>query len=128
MARKECPTTACQLGDPAAFVAAWEAAWNAHDVEGILAHCHEHVELRSPVAARLLFDPAGRVIGKKALRAYWDAALERTPDLKVTVTSLAVGIDMLIIHYLNRDELPVYEVFMIQDRRIATIWGCYPFR
>lgn len=35
----------------------WVAAWNAHDLERILAHYEEFVELTSPAAARLLGRP-----------------------------------------------------------------------
>jgi ketosteroid isomerase-like protein len=38
----------------------WVAAWNAHDVDVIMAHCEDAVELTSPVAAQLLGSTDGR--------------------------------------------------------------------
>jgi hypothetical protein len=42
-----------------AWARAWEAAWNAHDVEGIVALCHRAVAIDDPVAATLLQGRAG---------------------------------------------------------------------
>jgi ketosteroid isomerase-like protein len=49
----------------------WVRAWNAHDLDEILSHYREDVVLVSPVAARILEDPSGTVVGKEALRAYF---------------------------------------------------------
>src|SRR5690349_24202255 len=42
----------------------WTAAWNAHDLDLILSHYEEGVELTSPVAARLLGKPGSKVTGQ----------------------------------------------------------------
>ncbi len=60
----------------------WVAAWNAHDLDRIMGHYDEAVELTSPVAARLLGTPDGKVIGKANLRAYFARGLEAYPDLR----------------------------------------------
>jgi hypothetical protein len=41
------------------FANQWIAAWNAHNLELILSHYEETVELTSPVAAQLLGKPSG---------------------------------------------------------------------
>ena len=46
-----------------AFAEEWIAAWNSHDLERILTHYEDDVELRSPVASKLLGGD-GRVRGK----------------------------------------------------------------
>ena len=38
----------------------WIAAWNAHDLEQILTHYEEAIELTSPVAAQLLGTSDGK--------------------------------------------------------------------
>ena len=53
------------------FAVDWIAAWNAHDLDLILSHYAENVVLTSPVAARVLGDPAGVVTGIGALRNYF---------------------------------------------------------
>jgi ketosteroid isomerase-like protein len=59
----------------------WIAAWNAHDLESIMTHYEDAIELTSPVAAQLLGTPAGKVNGKANLRAYFQRGLEAYPEL-----------------------------------------------
>jgi hypothetical protein len=68
----------------AKFAEHWVAAWNSHNLEEIMSHYEEDVELISPVAAQLLQDPSGRVVGKDALRNYFRKGLETYPNLKFT--------------------------------------------
>ena len=41
----------------------WIAAWNAHDLDAIMTHYDDAIELTSPVAARLLGTSDGKVVG-----------------------------------------------------------------
>src|SRR6266849_9293248 len=47
---------------------AWVAAWNAHDLDRIMTHYDNAVELTSPIAAQLLGTADGKVVGKASLR------------------------------------------------------------
>jgi ketosteroid isomerase-like protein len=42
----------------------WVAAWNAHDLELIMTHYGDAIELTSPIAAQLLGTPSGKLNGK----------------------------------------------------------------
>lgn len=84
----------------AAFVAEWIAAWNAHDLERILAHWADDAVFTSPIAARLL-GTDGTVVGKPALRAYWQRGLAANPDLRFELDRVLVGTDSLVIAYRN---------------------------
>ena len=46
--------------DPQAFAEDWVAAWNAHDLERVLAHYAEDVVFVSPNSSRFTGDPTGR--------------------------------------------------------------------
>jgi ketosteroid isomerase-like protein len=43
----------------------WVAAWNAHDLDAIMSHYEDAVELTSPVAAQLLGARVARWWGKQ---------------------------------------------------------------
>ena len=60
----------------------WVAAWNNHDLDAIMAHYEDAVELTSPVAAQLLGTPDGRIVGKANLRAYFQRGLDAYPELQ----------------------------------------------
>ena len=57
------------------FAEHWLSAWNAHDLDQIMEHYDDQVELSSPVAVQLLDDPEGRVVGKAGLKAYFQKGL-----------------------------------------------------
>jgi SnoaL-like domain len=80
----------------------WVAAWNAHDLERILAHYEESVGLTSPVAARLLGRPEGKVVGKSDLRAYFQRGLEAFPDLHFSLQELFCGLNSMVLLYANQ--------------------------
>jgi hypothetical protein len=53
----------------------WTEAWNGHDLDSIMTHYEDEIELTSPVAARLL----GVSDGKANLRAYFQRGLQAYP-------------------------------------------------
>ncbi|MBO9707204.1 MAG: nuclear transport factor 2 family protein [Caulobacter sp.] len=112
--------------DPNAFAADWLAAWNAHDVEGVLRHFHEDAVFASPFAAQVMPETGGRLVGKAAIRAYWTLGLSRIPDLRFTLTELFVGVDMLVIAYVNQKGVRVSEVLKLDGGLVVEGWGTYP--
>ena len=114
------------MDDPDAFAAAWCAAWNAHDLDAVLAHFHDDVMFTSPVAARLFPESGGRIAGKPALRAYWAEGLRRIPDLHFTVEQVFAGVEAIVIRYRNQAGVSVSEVLMFDGDRVRTGHGTYP--
>lgn len=80
----------------------WVAAWNAHDLEAILSHYDEAVELTSPVAAQLLGLPGGKVMGKANLRAYFQRGLEAFPELRFELKDVLAGVGSVVLYYVNQ--------------------------
>lgn len=85
-------------------------AWNSHDVERIVSHYSEDVELVSPFVARLTGDPGGSVRGREALRAYVGKGLARFPDLRFTLYKSLPGVRSLVIYYRSVNNLLAAEV------------------
>lgn len=75
----------------AEFAQRYYAAWNARDLEAILALYAEDIEFSSPYIAALGFSPDGVIHGKPMLRAYVERALDRAPALTFTPDSLLIG-------------------------------------
>jgi ketosteroid isomerase-like protein len=84
--------------EPATFAEAWVGAWNALDLESVLAHYAEDVVFVSPNSTRFTGDPSGRVVGKTALRDYWSRALHK-PGLHFTLRGVYAGPDGLAVRY-----------------------------
>ena len=89
--------------DFAAFAEEWEAAWNSHSLDRILAHYSNDVVFRSHKAMRLV--GRGELHGRAALRAYWAQALEQQPDLSFVVVEVFYGHAMMVITYRNQNDV-----------------------
>lgn len=80
----------------------WIAAWNAHDLDLILSHYEDAIELTSPAAAQLLGTPDGKVAGKANLRAYFQRGLEAYPELRFDLEDVLVGLNSVVLYYTNQ--------------------------
>lgn len=80
----------------------WVAAWNAHDLDAIMSHYEDAVELTSPVAAQLLGAPGGKVVGKANLRAYFQRGLDAYPELQFHLEDVLGGINSVVLYYTNQ--------------------------
>lgn len=81
----------------------WAAAWNSHDLDVILSHYDEAVELTSPVAARLLGVPGGKVVGRANLSAYFQRGLDAYPQLHFELKDVLWGLNSVILYYINQN-------------------------
>ena len=108
------------------FAEEWVAAWNSHDLEVILAHYAEDVELRSPVAQRLL-QGDGTVRGKAALREYFELGLKAYPHLRFDLVETLWGIETIVISYMNNVRgSKTAEVMLINEAgKIRGVWANY---
>jgi predicted ester cyclase len=84
------------------FAEHWLTAWNAHDLDQIMAHYEDQVELSSPVAVQLLNDPEGRVVGKTNLRAYFQKGLDAYPMLRFKLKDVMWGVKSIVLYYENQ--------------------------
>lgn len=90
-------------GDEArGFANDWVAAWNAHDLDLIMTHYEEAIELTSPIAAQLLETPDGKVAGKANLRAYFQRGLEAYPELRFQLEDVFCGMNSVVLLYTNQ--------------------------
>ena len=80
----------------------WVAAWNAHDLDLILTHYEDAVELTSPVAAQLLGTTDGKVAGKANLRAYFQRGLTAYPELHFHLEDVLWGVNSVVLCYINQ--------------------------
>jgi predicted ester cyclase len=80
----------------------WVAAWNARDLELIMTHYEEAIELTSPIAAQLLGKPDGKIVGITDLRAYFQRGLEAYPELHFRLEDVLWGLNSVVLYYTNQ--------------------------
>src|SRR6266581_4159724 len=93
----------------------WIAAWNAHDLERILAHYSEDVELVSPFVAKLTGRSEGVVRGKAALRDYFARGLQAYPALRFDFIRLYPGVRSCVLEYHSVNGLRTTEVMEFDE-------------
>lgn len=97
----------------------WFAAFNAHDLEALLAlyaddatHYSPKLKVRQPATQ-------GFIQGKAALRAWWRDAFDRLPTLQYEVVKLTADDAQVFMEYIRHvageEDLRVGEVLEIAD-------------
>ncbi len=106
------------IAEAESFAQEWLEAWNSHDLEAILAHYAEDVELTSPFVVQVLGDPSGTIKGKEHLRMYISMGLSMFPDLHFHLIQVFTGVSSLVLHYRSVDDILAAEtmVFNAQGR------------
>lgn len=104
--------------DARVFSEGWIAAWNAHDIDAVLAHFSDNFEFLSPFIVQVVGEKSGKLVGKPAVRAYWSAALEKLPDLHFELVDVLTGVDSLCVVYRGHRGLSA-EVFEFDGDRLV---------
>jgi uncharacterized protein (TIGR02246 family) len=113
--------------DLQALAREWIAAWNAHDLERVLALYTDDSEMTSRYIVTLGFDPGGTLRGKDALRDYWRKALTLRPKLHFTLEEAFVSPDSVALLYRNDLGKQVCEYLRLDSAgKIRQASGNYP--
>jgi len=100
----------------------WIEAFNNHDLERILSHYADSVELKSLLVTKLLNDPAGTIRGKLALRSYFSKGLAAAPDLRFELLDVFAGVSSVAVYLRSSVRGLQLEVMELDaDGRIARI-------
>jgi len=85
--------------DPKSFAKEWIEAWNSHDLERILSHYADEVEVTTPMIKVAMGVDDGTVRGKDAAREYWRAALQKVPDLHFELVEVTQSVASIALYY-----------------------------
>jgi hypothetical protein len=96
----------------AEFEHEWIGAWNAHDIDRILAHYRDDVRFTSPFAARA-GTRNGTLRGLGALRSYFEQALATYQDLHFEPIAALRGVDSVALHYRSVEGREAIEVMQL---------------
>jgi hypothetical protein len=101
----------------------WFDAFNTHHLENLLALYHNEAQHFSPKLKIRKPETQGLVIGKNALREWWQDAFERLPSLHYKVTSLTANNHCVFMEYIriveNEPDMLVAEVLEIKEGSIV---------
>ena len=100
----------------------WFEAFNSHNLEKLLSLYDDEAEHYSPKLKIRHPETNGLVIGKEALRNWWQDAFDRLPSLHYKVTSLTSNPERVFMEYIRmvdgEENMLVAEVLEIKDAKI----------
>ncbi len=85
--------------DAQTFAVGWIEAWNSRDLERILRHYADDIEVTSPFVETVFGRGEDTVRGKDDLRGYWGPMLTRYPDLHFVLYRAYAGVRSVVLHY-----------------------------
>jgi len=87
------------ISDTKKFAHHWIAAWNSHDLDRIMEHYSENVEVTTPMIKIALGIDSGTLNGKDNVREYWRVALQKVPDLHFEYIDVTQSIGSIALYY-----------------------------
>lgn len=101
----------------------WLAAFNAYDVDALVALYAEDATHTSPKIRALHPETGGKLVGREALAAWWRGSNARLPGLRYELTAITASAERVLIEYVrhapNQPPSPVAEVFDVRGEQIA---------
>jgi ketosteroid isomerase-like protein len=108
---------------PAEIARAWLESFNSKDLDGLLALYADDCRHTSPKIRVMFPATGGQLVGKTALRGWWEDAFKRLPGLSYQQTALTADEKSAVLEYVRHapNEPPMYvaEVFEAHDGRIV---------
>jgi ketosteroid isomerase-like protein len=102
---------------------AWLDAFNAHDVDRLVALYAEDCTHTSPKLRALHPQTGGRLVGRPALHVWWTDANRRLPGLRYELTALTASGERVFVEYVRHapggESDPVAEVFDVREGKIV---------
>lgn len=100
----------------------WFEAFNNQDIEKLLALYHDQATHFSPKLKLRHPESNGLIIGKEAMRWWWQDSFKRLPSLKYEIVRLTLCDDRVFMEYIrhvnNEVDLYVGEMLEMHEGRI----------
>ncbi|MEO6759712.1 MAG: nuclear transport factor 2 family protein [Saprospiraceae bacterium] len=108
------------------FADDWITSWNSHDLDTIMSHYAEDVEITTPMIRVATGGTESSLKGKAAVRAYWQKALDRIPDLHFELVQTTVGVDSVALYYHSvMNKMSIEVMFFNEAGKVEKIVAHY---
>lgn len=99
----------------ATFAKAWYGAWNAHDIDAIMACYSASIRHSSPFIKKYNGTDDLNLEGTAAVRNYFARALARNPTLRFDPMHITVGLESVVLVYTRMTGDLAAEAFWFDD-------------
>ncbi len=108
------------------FAKVWIEAWNSHDLDVILSHYSEDIEITTPMIKMALGESDGSLKGKDAVADYWRRVLDKMPDLHFELYDVTEGVNSVALYYKSvMDKKAVEVMFFNEEGKVNKMFAHY---
>ena len=108
------------------FAQSWITSWNSHNLEDILNHYADDVEITTPMIKLAAGIESGSLKGKENVADYWRKALKKIPDLYFELIDVTEGINSVALYYksiMNKKAIEV--MFFNEEGKVNRMHALY---
>lgn len=108
------------------FAQSWIKSWNSHNLEDILTHYADDIEITTPMIKMAGGIDSGSLKGKELVREYWKKALQKIPDLHFELYEVTAGINSVALYYksvMNKNAIEV--MFFNTEGKVNRMFAFY---
>lgn len=101
------------------FAEEWIKSWNSHDLEDIMKHYADDLEITTPMIKLAGGIESGSLQGKDNVRKYWSKALSKFPDLKFELIDVTSGVNSVALYYQSIMDKKTVEVMSFNENGLV---------
>ena len=101
------------------FAKEWIDSWNSHDLDDIMKHYADDIQITTPMLKLAAGIESGSLQGKEQVRAYWQKALNKIPDLHFELIEVTSGIDSVALYYKSVMNKMAVEVMFFDENGLV---------
>jgi hypothetical protein len=108
------------------FATEWITSWNSHNLEDILSHYSDDIEITTPMIKLAAGIESGSLKGKEQVADYWRKALQRIPDLHFELLDVTAGINSVALYYKSVMNKKAIEVMFFNGQgKVDRMYAMY---
>ncbi|MEY8758938.1 nuclear transport factor 2 family protein [Chryseobacterium tongliaoense] len=112
--------------DAKKFAELWINSWNSHNLDDILNHYADDIEITTPMIKIALGSGEGSLKGKEAVGDYWRKALDKIPDLHFELYEVTQGIHSVVLYYKSvMDKNAIEVMFFNAEGKVQRMYAYY---
>lgn len=101
------------------FANEWIESWNSHDLEDIMKHYSDDLEITTPMIKLAGGIESGSLQGKEQVKAYWQKALTKIPDLHFELIEVTSGVNSVALYYKSVMNKRAVEVMFFNENGLV---------
>jgi hypothetical protein len=106
--------------DAQKFAKEWIESWNSHDLDDIMNHYSDDIEITTPMIKLAAgIESSGSLKGKTLVTDYWNRALIKFPDLYFELIEVTSGVNSVALCYKSIMNKTAVEVMFFDDKGLV---------